>query len=496
MPIWSLTQERVDRLLKQIGDKEMEVDALIKLTPKDIWTEDLDNFIEEWHAQLDEDAARAKKVASMSRRGGTAKGKGKKKRKMGDSDPSDDSESDFGPVKKKAKPNQGGLLDYLKDPSAKKGSALTALKGVTTETEAPKPAAPKPTASKQGGMLSYLTKEPTPAVDDAMDVDKPALVTKRGRPAAPKPPKKPSPPAIESDDDSDIFAAVAKETQKKKPDTAARTARAATKKATTYTVDSDSDSDDLGDKSFGDVSEMVKTIGEGSNERPLFSTTNRPGSASNGRPGSSSGLTSKFPGRLGIQKASPIEEDDIDDTNYEGLMPQASPRKPTPRTINDTMLDSDDDDFGFNVKKAAPGKAAAKPTAKPVAKPVPKPTAKTTKPVPKPKATASALVVKKTALSPAAKAYAAKLGKSKDPVPPKAAKPKKAAVDSDSEMEDADALANDILSDDEDDEPTPKPAARPGRRAAAAKPAKYIVSDDEDEESEQASEASFDEDSD
>ena len=67
------------------------------------------------------------------------------------------------------------------------------------------------------------------------------------------------------------------------------------------------------------------------------------------------------------------------------------------------------------------------------------------------------------------------------------------------DMDDADALANDILSD-EDDEPTPKPkpkanasAARPGRRAAA-KPAKYVVSDDEGD-SDEASEASFDDDS-
>jgi DNA topoisomerase-2 len=67
-------------------------------------------------------------------------------------------------------------------------------------------------------------------------------------------------------------------------------------------------------------------------------------------------------------------------------------------------------------------------------------------------------------------------------------------------MEDADAIADDILSDEDEDEPTPKPAARapaarPGRRAAAAKPAKYIVSDD-DEDSDQASEPSFEEDED
>ena len=47
MAIWSLTQERVEKLRRQIGDKEEEIDALIKLTPKDIWSVDLDAFVEE-----------------------------------------------------------------------------------------------------------------------------------------------------------------------------------------------------------------------------------------------------------------------------------------------------------------------------------------------------------------------------------------------------------------------------------------------------------------
>jgi DNA topoisomerase-2 len=508
MAIWSLTQERVDKLLKQIGDKEMEIDALIKLTPKNIWTQDLDDFLEEYHLYLADEAARAKKIANMGRRAskklgiGASKGKAKKKRKADGSDSLSDSGSDFGPAKKKSKAKTGGLLSYLTEPAAKKGSALTALKGVSTAPVA-----------KQNGMLGYLTKkekEPTPALDDTsdlMEVDNPAPAAaapavKKGRSAAAaKPAKKPSPPPMESEDESDIFAAVAKEAEQnpfKGSAAAARTARGATKKAA-YTVDEDSDSDDL-DNLFDDVGSMVKTIGNGSNERPLFSTTNRPGSA-NPRPGSSTGLTSKLPSRLGAQKLGPIDMDDIDDTNYEALMPQASPKKPAPRNVNDTMMDSDDeDDFGLNVKKTAPAKVT-KPAIKPVAKTAPK--VKATKPAPKPKAASAAVAVKKTALSPAAKAYATKLGKAKEPVKPAGKLKKSVALDSDDEdMEDADDLANDILSDEDDeDEPTPKakstkaPAARPGRRAVAAKPAKYVVSDDEDEESDAVSEPSFDDDS-
>src|SRR5699024_5978024 len=52
MAIWSLTQERVDKLRKQIGEKEMEIDALIKLSKEDIWKQDLEDFISEWRFQL------------------------------------------------------------------------------------------------------------------------------------------------------------------------------------------------------------------------------------------------------------------------------------------------------------------------------------------------------------------------------------------------------------------------------------------------------------
>jgi DNA topoisomerase-2 len=167
-------------------------------------------------------------------------------------------------------------------------------------------------------------------------------------------------------------------------------------------------------------------------------------------------------------------------------MPQPSPKRPAPRNVNDTIMSSDDDDSDVVIKKPAASKLTAKP----------KLTA--TKPAAKPKATSNVAAKKDTALSPAAKAYAAKLAKTSGALSKLAHKAKKAvAVDSDDDMLDADAIANDLLSDEDEDEPTPKPAARvpaarPGRRAAAA-PAKYVVSDDE-MESDEASEPSFEDD--
>jgi DNA topoisomerase-2 len=492
MAIWSLTTERVDKLRKQIGDKEEEVDMLIKLTPKDIWNVDLDAFVSEWNTQIDEDAKRKKKIAGITRRAskklGIDGGKGKKKKRKADgSDSDDDSASDFGPAKKKAKPKkEGGLLSYLRqDEPVKKPNATAALKSSSAFGSTAPP--------KQGTLLTHLVKkEATPQTDGAsddnpdpvVDAPAPAPAVKRGRPAVAKTVTKKAPVIESDDDDSDIFATVAKEIEKSKPAeaTTSRTGRAATKQVPKYNIDN-SDSDSDGDDLLGDVSTMVKTIGAaGSNGVPLFkaTATARPGSNGGVRPASAAG-SSKV-----VKKNSPIEIDD-DTTNYEGLMPQPSPKRPAPRNVNDTIMSSDDDDDSLAVRKPAPSKLTAKP----------KLTA--TKAAPKPKTTSTLVTKSTTALSPAAKAYAAKLAKTSGalskPVP-KAKKP--VAIDSDDEMEDADAIANDILSDEEDeDEPTPKPAkrapaARPGRRAAAAKPAKYVVSDDD--ESDEASEPSFDDD--
>jgi DNA topoisomerase-2 len=488
MAIWSLTQERVEKLLKQIGEKEAEIDTLIKLSPKDIWNVDLDAFVDEWNLQEEEDKKRKKKIAGISRRAsqklgiGAGKGaKGKKKRKMDDS-ASDDSESDFGPVKKKAKPKKDGLLSYLQQEPVKKPSAAEALKSSSAfGSTAPQ---------KQGTLLSHLVKkEATPQTDGASD-SRPATAesapaTKRGRPAATKNVKKPT-PVVESDvDESDVFAAVAKEVEKKPAQTitTSRTARGAAKQVPKYNLGSDSDSD--GDDMLGDVSSMVKTIGGGANGVPMFkaSTSARPVSNGSARPGSAAGAS-----KAG-KKASPIEVDE-DETNYEGLMPQPSPQRPAPRNVNDTILSSEDDDFDLGVKKPVATKLTARTKLA------------AAKPAPKPKAASTATAAKKVnPLSPAAKAYAAKLAKTKDALTKPAARAKKpVTIDSDEDetMEDADAIANDILSDEDEDEPTPKPtrapAARPGRRAAAAKPTKYVVSDDE-VESDEASEASFDDDS-
>ncbi|CAH0055093.1 unnamed protein product [Clonostachys solani] len=55
MPIWSLTQERLDELNTMIEANKAELDALEALSVKDMWCQDLDDFLVEWNSQSIED---------------------------------------------------------------------------------------------------------------------------------------------------------------------------------------------------------------------------------------------------------------------------------------------------------------------------------------------------------------------------------------------------------------------------------------------------------
>ncbi|ORX81622.1 type II DNA topoisomerase [Basidiobolus meristosporus CBS 931.73] len=55
MPIWNLTTEKVDKLIKERDLKESELTALLSLTAKDLWNRDLDAFLEQWDKMQEED---------------------------------------------------------------------------------------------------------------------------------------------------------------------------------------------------------------------------------------------------------------------------------------------------------------------------------------------------------------------------------------------------------------------------------------------------------
>ena len=478
MAIWSLTKERYEKLNNQIGDKQAEIDDLIKKSKEDLWNTDLDDFMEQWNYELEDEKKRRKDVSRLARRVSsklrTQTGPSRKRKT------DDDDEFDARPKKAKG---------------AKK-------------------------AEPKGLLTSYLTKDtskPKPVVDKP----KPAPAALKAAAPAPKEPLG----GFDGASDSDAFLEIGKAAAKQEQDSedevvrpaASRGARAA-RKPVAYTAPS-SDSE-MSDGGF-DVSKMVKGIGESAaatagTSRPLFAAT-----ATLSRPGSSAGIVARK--SFGRDRAAIEDGDSADETDYARLAP-SSARGPAPATVisDDEGAKEDGMDVDPPSRKSSAPKATANGVTKrgrpPAATSKPKPdasrkagAAKTNgakapaakdKPPAKAKPAKPAAEKKQMTLSPAAKAYAAKQAKASLAAP----KGKK-RLDSDDEASDVERMANDMLSDDDDDDdvalgagargkgPTAAPSGgRPARRAAA-QPKKWVVDDDdEDEDVAEEDSADFDDD--
>ena len=438
MALWSLTQERVERLQRQIGDKEEEIDVLMKKSKEDLWRHDLSEFINEWRFQLEDEQNRKKnirkgrRVSTKFATAASTKATAKKRKGLGDAMGDDSDFEEFAPKAKK-----------------------------------PAPAPKAVQVPKQRSIKAYVAPK-TNALKSALE--KRALYTDGSSDPVEEPESDAIPAKSRLKAESDVDAPAAK--------AANRQSRAVTKKPTNYTLMSDSDSDN-GDGLLADLGDMVKGLStnpgadSGSETRALFST-------SVSRPSSSHGYK---PVSKPIAKASLTMSDD--DTDYKMLAPQSSPRRSIMVTNKDetnVLEDSEDDIIPAKAtKKPAPKKAKKmapdgsdsdavllKPTKKAPAKKA----VKEDKPKPKrPVAKKAAPAAKKIEQSPVAKAYAKRLAKKK-------------VVDSDDDM---DALADDILkspsASDSDGPVASKPAARPARRAATTKKATtYNFDDDDDDE--------------
>ena len=541
MAIWSLTVERIEKLRKQIGDKEDEYKKLTNTSAKELWTTDLDDLVAEWNFQLDDEARRAKKSAAAGRRASAklriAGKTGSKKRRAGD-----DSDEEFAV----SKPKKSALMANGKP---KPSSAFDWM-----NKKSPSPP-PKPKASQS--LISAFAQQPAAklepqdvemgldgASNNAEEVEArpaaPAAAKKASAPAGRSKASKPAKKTVVDDDEDDMFMEIAAEA-KSKPQPNGRQPRAAARKPVKYANDDDSEaansSDENGDDFLGDVTNMVKGIPKEQNganaSKPLFSTAaSRPSSSS------SHGLVSNS--KHTFKQAKEEDSEGEGETDFKSLVPRGSPEKPAIRKAKEIVLSDDDDDsFNMTAPKAAlkstsatgPSKASASTTGlkpKQASKATQQKQSKLNAAAPSAPKEPKAAAKSKSDLSPAAKAYAAKLAKgkqsdattSKPPAQPKfsaASKSKKKTVESDEE-EDTDALANDILGDEDGDDPkVVKPnasaqaaagAGRPSRRAAAAPTArsKYVIDDDDDDDDDEDddddqqedgddSEADFDDDS-
>jgi len=95
LPISSLTQEKVQKLLAEKGAKEAELQVLLDRTPSSMWETDLDEFQISWEDILSQDEATKKKTLKAKR---TSLGAGSKKKAATKKRPlnSDDDDDDDG----------------------------------------------------------------------------------------------------------------------------------------------------------------------------------------------------------------------------------------------------------------------------------------------------------------------------------------------------------------------------------------------------------------
>ena len=497
MPIWSLTKERVEKLLSQIADTELEIDTLIKLSKEDLWNRDLDEFIQEWRSELAEQADFRKKAANSGRRasnklriGGKVGGR---KPKAADADADD---SDFGvkPVKKAtvkpAKPREGLLshLSPLAKPVSKPVPKKPAAKAKLT-TKAKSQDQSNPTTSNQMDGVTLQKKDSDdvwmnldgePASSSATAV---ASIFQKTKAAAAAKNATSSTTVAKSEEEVITDRETAQPAVSRKP-------RAVTQQVFNYNCD---DSDSNGDDLLLDVGKLVKGIDnapttQASNSRPLFST-------SMSRPGSSAGFAKKSLSSAPAPHAMDMEGDN---TDYSKLAPPAGPKRgmSMKAPIKPLYDDDDDDDDAANESDdkfaklrndPPPGKKSK------ISKPSTRVPSVSAKPVAKakPAAKKSAIALKpqkKLPLSPAAKAYAAKREKAK-------------ILLSDDEIEDRDVgdpvekAANQILDEDleedDDDESDEVITRRPPRRAAAkAVEIEWSKNEDEDQDGDGNSEIS------
>jgi DNA topoisomerase-2 len=442
MPLWSLTQERVDKLLRQIGDKETEIDTLIKLSKEDLWKRDLDDFITEWRFQLEDESQRQRAIGKTVKNRRTSKkfvtaATVKKRKGLGD----DSGDEDFEATKPSKK--QTKIL------------AFKAPRSFLVEDH--------PKTNAFAGLSKMMRKGSTDGASDDLDIldndENIDLLSKKVKPVAKQKPTepemsrnvdtkpkakntahtkesdtkaRPNPKAVRADSDVEEVTS--------RP--AARQARAATKKPINYGTDSDSDN---GDDLLGDVSNMVKGLPTtNSDSRSFFST-------SISRPGSSAGYktTSRAPSKI-------IDDLSDDETDYTKLVPQQSPRRSIVVTAKENSI-TDDEDDDMDIR---PASSRQPPKSVP---PIQNPTK------------AAATTAKAKAQTKVTKKPATAVASQKNPQSP----------------DDIDAMADDILDSPGSEQavreaspPTRKASARPARRAATTtKRTTYAFEDDDDDNS-------------
>ncbi|KAF5021893.1 hypothetical protein F66182_6041 [Fusarium sp. NRRL 66182] len=277
MPIWALTQERLDKLNDQIKKKKEEHDALDVLDEKDLWCRDLDQFVTEWEAQLKLDAEIQTNIRRMGRRASKKIGAGKSRPKRAD--------DDYEPAKKTRAP---------------KASKAASRKQTIVDHFADFNATTKPQVKKEE------------EIDDFSDDDLAVLSRKKTNSSATG--------ADEKNDNG-------------------RRKRAAASKPKTWGLSDDELSESDGNNVLDDVDQLVKGIKETANTKSSsqLSRISLLGSDQNSIANGAGRATALPKSKAKSARSFMIESDD--DTNYE-MLARPSPKKALTKTEDVYDLDS------------------------------------------------------------------------------------------------------------------------------------------------------------
>lgn len=215
MPIWSLTAERLEKLNDAIAKKKAEHDELQAKSEKDLWCEDLNDFMAEWDKQVAIDAEIQTKIRRLGRRVSKKIGAGKNSKAKDD--------DDYAPVKKsRAKGKAAPVKPKVETKSAQRFADMFGSKPRV-----------KKEAEEDNVELSDNFSD-----DDFAALSRKPAASKRARPIS--------------------AAASASQSQSEEPE-ARPLQRAAASKARTL-FDDDSESENEGDNMV-DVGSLVKGIG-------------------------------------------------------------------------------------------------------------------------------------------------------------------------------------------------------------------------------------------
>ncbi|KAF8604983.1 DNA topoisomerase II [Ceratobasidium sp. AG-I] len=274
MAIWSLTREKVEKLLTEQAAKEEEWNLLLKKKPMELWNDDLNDFMKAWEEMLQEDAdadvVTSKKKGAKLRTRKSIGGKKATKRAAGS-----DSEEDFKPTKAPVKrkpaaekaapaPKPAAKIEEPDDDDdepvvVKKKPAASSSKVKKVESDSDAPVIKASAAAKGKGKAvkrkseededsappSKVAKKPKsqPSVTDFFD----SLPAKKPAPKAKAPPKK----IISSDDEDESMVIL---DDGSPPPAVKRPSRPAAKAKSKY-VELSTDGDDNGDDDAYDISD-------------------------------------------------------------------------------------------------------------------------------------------------------------------------------------------------------------------------------------------------